>query len=377
MRFRPRCAGVASVGLLAVVAAAGCGTDDGGSQSSGTANVSDPVDASGSTPDNSESPEPEPTESPEPESTAAPVASTTTAAPTTSADPTTTLAPPPPALGWRTVEVVDPTRTTDEVLDGEGNVVVPAEAQRTIPVELLYPASDEGGENSAPADVEARPLIIWMHGLLSESFAGDPVLLNLFDAGYLVAAPNSPETTFPAGDASDPIEITEDLSTVIDALVDPSDGVADDLAAFIDGDRIGAGGHSLGSSTAVAAAFHDCCRDDRIHAVAASGYISGFDYGDADFVLDDTPLMMIVGEADDIAPETQARTLFDRSVGSAYLLTVDDLGHFDLTSSPGTPGGQAFNAGLAAFFDQHLAGVDDEPMARFADELSAGTLVIG
>ena len=281
------------------------------------------------------------------------------------------------ALGWRTVDVVDPTRTTDEVLDGDGNVLVSAATERTIPVELLYPALGDGGENSSPADVEARPLIIWMHGLLSESLAGDPVLLNLFDAGYLVAAPNSPETTFPAGDASDPIEITEDLSTVIDALVDPSDGVADDLAALIDGDRIGAGGHSLGSSTAVAATFHDCCRDDRIDAVAASGYISGFDYGGADFVLDDTPLMMIVGEADDIAPETQARTLFDRSVGAAYLLTVDDLGHFELTWSPGTPGGQAFNAGLAAFFDQHLAGVDDEAMARFGDELSAGTLVVG
>ncbi len=47
-----------------------------------------------------------------------------------------------------------------------------------------------------------------------------------------------------------------------------------------------------------------------------------------------------------------------------------------MSRSSSTVAIRPLSTGLAAFVDQHLAGMDDEPMARFANELSAGTLVV-
>ena len=87
--------------------------------------------------------------------------------------------------------------------------------------------------------------------------------------GYVVAAPNYPLTSRNAhtevrfADISDVSEQVKDVSFIIDSLL--ADPV---LGKFIDKDRIGTTGHSLGAVTSYFASFGMRTRDPRIKATA-------------------------------------------------------------------------------------------------------------
>ncbi len=307
--------------------------------------------------------------SPSEATTAPSIAETATTSTSTTTEPTspTTTAPvvpptsaqseaEPPAIGWRTVEVIDPTRPTDEVIR-EGSVVLEAATDRTIPVEIVYPAEGDGGQDASHAAGVTRPLVIWINGLGGRAAPGDPLLLALHDAGYIVAAPNSPEVSAPAGQDNDVPELPADAAAVIDALVDPTDGVADDLQPAIDSTRIGAAGHSVGANAVLALAFHDCCRDDRIDAVAAYGSARLEAHGFADLAVEGVPLLLITGSADAIAPTAGSQTVFDRGSESTYLLEIDGADHFQpIYDGAETATGATSIEALVAFFDVHLSG---------------------
>ena len=292
--------------------------------------------------------------------------------------PPTEPPPEPSAIAWRTVEVVDPARPTDEVVR-EGAVVLEASDVRTIPVEVVYPGAGQGGEGSPPAATAARPLVVWINGLGGLAAPGDPLLLALYDAGFIVAAPNSPEVSAPAGQFADVPELPADVTAVIDALLDPDDGVGDDLSATIDADRIGVAGHSVGAGAALALAYHDCCRDDRIDAVAAYGPARLDMNGFAELKVIGPPLLLVGGSADEIAPTSESQAVFDLAQDSdesqAYLLEIAGADHFQpIYDGPATPQGATSAEALVTFFGVHLAGdVDPTALEQFGATLDSGT----
>lgn len=80
--------------------------------------------------------------------------------------------------------LVDSRRRVDEVVQNEV-VVLEERGERRIDVDLLYP-SVEAAENAEPAQVEPRPLIVWLNGLGGRSGLGNPVPYALGKAGFVV-----------------------------------------------------------------------------------------------------------------------------------------------------------------------------------------------
>jgi dienelactone hydrolase len=308
-----------------------------------------------------------------------PSSTATTAVSSTTAAPSTTVAPPSTAVdegavAWTTIDIVDATRSTDEVLGPHGVVLLTASPTRTIPTVLLYPGRDGGGEGAAPAQVGPRPLVVWLNGLGGRATAGDPLLLALYEAGYIVAAPNTPEIAAPVGHAGGYVHLPDDTSAVIDALIRPDDGVADELAAIVAPRRIGVVGHSIGGSGVYGVAFHDCCRDDRISAAAVFAP-PRFDFEGGDFQFSGLPLLIIHGSADHIIALDQSESARDRAE-NALLVVLTEADHFQPVYGNERPDVLALSeALLTTFLDVHLAGVAnldelDAILARYAERIS-------
>lgn len=328
--------------MLAVVA---CSSDDG---------ADDAVPSTGSSPADGSVAAATTTDRP---GTTAPITSSppATAGTSSTAAPTTTAAGDTD-IAWMTIEVVDASRPTAEVLGPDGGVVLAASPQRVIPTELVYPGRDGGGENATPAGVPPRPLVLWLNGLGGRATAGDPLLLALLDAGYIVAAPNVAEISEPVAFPGGFTQIPGDARAVLDALIDPGDGVADDLAPLIDPERVGLAGHSIGAFGVLGAAYHDCCRDERIDAVAVFAPPSGADFGGGEFRYDGTPLLIIHGGADQISPLEQSRELL-RNTTNGLLVSQPDADHFQPVYGNDRPDILEQSAALlTTFFDIEVAG---------------------
>lgn len=293
-----------------------------------------------------------------PAATTAPPATTATTAPTTESAPTTsttTSVAVEVGLAWREIDIVDETRATDEVLGTDGSVLLPASNTRTISTVLLYPGVDGGGEDATVATVETRPLVIWLNGFGGRAGPGDPLLLALYDAGYVVAAPNISElaapVSFPGGYPKQP----GDVSAVIDALLSSDDGVVDDLAAVVDGERIGIAGHSIGGSGVLGVTYHDCCRDERLDA-AATFAAPLIDFEGGEFDLAAPPLLAVHGGADGSVTIDQSEMAIDRA-GQGLLVVIDGADHFQPVYGNDRPDVlEISEAVLTTFMNVHVAG---------------------
>jgi predicted dienelactone hydrolase len=293
------------------------------------------------------------------------VSSTTTAAttststaPPTSTSSTTTTAPVEAVLAWRTVDLVDPTRPTAEVVAADGKILLAASEDRHVESVMLFLGADGGGEGAAASPGTPRPLVVWLNGLGGRASPGDPVLVALAEAGYIVIAPNVPEISSPVSSPAGFVEQPADVRLAIDSLLDPSDGVADDLAAAIDPARVGVAGHSIGTAGALGTAYHPCCIDERVSAVVAFGVIPAFRFDDTDYDVSGPPLLLIYGDEDNISPVELGEQFLESADGPAYLLTIPGADHF--TPVYGGPGDNDANnlatTVLVGFFDEHLAG---------------------
>lgn len=291
-----------------------------------------------------------------PPSSAGSISPSTTSSTTTTT--TTTTLVDDVGIAWATVDVVDATRATDEVLGPEGVVLLTASPTRTIPTVLLYPGRDGGGEGAPAARVEPRPLVVWLNGLGGSAAAGDPLLLALYEAGYVVAAPNVREIAAPVSHGGGYVHQPGDVSAVIDALTTPDDGVVDDLAAIVDPARIGVAGHSIGGSGVYGVAFHDCCRDDRISAAAVFAP-PRIDFEGGEFRFSGLPLLIVHGSADQIIALDQSESVRDEAE-DALLVVQAEADHFQPVYGYERPDALALSEGLlTTFLDVHVAGVTE------------------
>jgi pimeloyl-ACP methyl ester carboxylesterase len=277
---------------------------------------------------------------------------------TTSVPPTT--APAQPSLAWRTVDLVDTTRPSVEVLADDGSVAFEASDSRSIPTVILYPGADGGGQDAAVADGSVLPLVVYLKGFGGFNGPADPLLVRLAEDGYIVAAPNIREVSEPVNHVPGYVEQPGDARFVIDALTNPSDGFFDELAAVIDPMGVGLVAHSIGGAGAFGLAYHDCCRDDRVDAVVAFGANTNFALGESDFEFAGTPLLLVHGEADDIAPVELGTTILEVAQPPSHLLTLPGADHFepvygDREGGDGDRAAATAASVVAGFLDLHVA----------------------
>lgn len=268
---------------------------------------------------------------------------------------------------WTTVTVVDPSRPTDEITDAEGAVLLPAADERTIPVNLLYDGDGDGGPDATAAQVEPKPIAVVLHGLGGTEEPGNPLPQRLHRAGYVVIMPNQQETSAPVNSIVGYPLLPGDTTAVLDALLDPADGVADDLATQLDGERIAIIGHSIGATGALAMAFHECCTDSRVDAVATFGASDNFALGDSpwDFTAP-VPKLVIHGTEDQISSVEEASEILDASGPEARLLLVEDADHLQPVYGNDQPEfAESAHDALVAFLAVHLDRAPPETLDPF------------
>ena len=283
-----------------------------------------------------------------------------------------TAADGPFATGWRTLELVDETRTTDAVPGRQ-----PELPERTIEVEVVYPAEGEpapeptgeafaeaaASTEDAPPAEGAFPLVVFGHGFggRADHFRG--LAERWAREGYVVALPWFPLSREGVS-VFDLAAQPGDVSFVIDELTAlPED---DPLAGHVDGERIAVGGHSLGAATTFAVAYNSCCRDDRIDATitVAGGTLpmEGGDYEDPPEV----PMLLVHGARDQVVPVDVGDAMFD-IFDPVWYLRPAEADH--VTVFVGEEG-RLFADAAVAFLDAHLEG-DEAALEAFADEVAA------
>jgi len=165
------------------------------------------------------------------------------------------------------------------------------------------------------------PLVVQVHGFLSNRNGAAYLARHLASHGYVVVAATHPTTTlFAPGGAKleDVVRQPGDLSFLIDRLL-ARGGETSDLPA-VDPARIAVMGHSLGGLTATLAAFHPRLRDPRIAAaISIAGPMEPLKR--ELFRTADVPFLMIAGSGDVIVDyRRNAFVVLDRVPGGMLVL---------------------------------------------------------
>jgi len=281
----------------------------------------------------------------------------------------------PFATGRRTLTLVDPSRPTDEAPG-----VSPARPDRTIEVEVVYPAEGEPGpepavpgglggaavEDAPPAEGE-YPLVVFAHGFsgLGRFFLG--YAEGWARAGYVVALPTFPLSRNGVNIAADVRNQPGDVSFVIDELSALGDD--DPLAGHVDVENIAVGGHSLGGVTVLGAAYNSCCLDPRIDAtIQVSGGplpLEGGTYdGDPE-----RPMLLVHGTADETVPVAVGDAVFDMFAIPIWYLRIEGATHSGVF---GGEAGELFDEATLAFLAAELRDDDDALEAMAASVEASG-----
>jgi dienelactone hydrolase len=236
-------------------------------------------------------------------------------------------------VGVRTFTFVDTSRPTPP------NRTYPGAPERTLPTEVWYPASAPGGRDASLDPAGAPyPLVVMSHEFSGFRTSEEYLGRHLASRGYVVAAPDFPLSNIgaPGGPTLADVENQPgDVGVVID-------GVLGALAGAVDGERVAAGGVSLGGLTTLLATYHRHLRDPRIRAAFAMAPPLGCFFTPKLFGRLHVPLLVMHGTSDDLAPYRQsARRLLRIAPMPRMLVTLENGSHAGFT-------------GFATFADQSL-----------------------
>ena len=127
------------------------------------------------------------------------------------------------------------------------------EGVRSLRTRIWYPADAAG----------PRPLVVFVHGFLSNRLGGRFLARHLAERGYLVASADHPRTRRGAAggpDVNDVANQPRDVSAIIDRITQQS-AAEGPLEGRVDLGRIAVVGHSLGGLTATLSGYHKELRD--------------------------------------------------------------------------------------------------------------------
>lgn len=189
--------------------------------------------------------------------------------------------------------------------------------RRTLASRVWWPALRD-----SPA-----PLLVQMHGFLSNRSGGAYLARHLASRGWVVIAATEPRTTLCARGGArvdDVLEQPGDVRFLIDRLRVRSSALP--ALPPVDTTRIAVAGHSLGGLGATLAAFHPRLRDPRIAAaVSIAGPLAMLE--PAFFRTAPVPFLVIAGSADVIVdPRRNALVALER-VPDATVVSIAGASH--------------------------------------------------
>jgi predicted dienelactone hydrolase len=233
----------------------------------------------------------------------------------------------PHGVGVTTLELVDASRGI------EPNGDYPGASERTLVTEVWYPADPateqpEGRDAPLAAHDGPYPLIVFAHGFGSMRTLSASYTQHLASHGYVVAAPDFPETNLAAAGGIRAGGITNqpgDVSFVIDSLLDLNDEEGSPFDGAIDPEQIGLTGHSWGAQTTLLTIFGEL-RDERIDAalpIAPAGCaIDDAMVGDVS-----VPLLIMGGSQDLLFRPVNVRHAYDLAHAPRYLVNIVGANH--------------------------------------------------
>lgn len=191
-------------------------------------------------------------------------------------------------------------------------------AGRPLPTTVWYPAEGAG----------PFPLVLFSHGLTSEPGAYASVLRGWARAGFVVAAPAYPFTSYGVRDP-DPLDVINqpaDASEVITRMLALNDRDGDPLRGRIDPARIAAAGHSAGGITTIGLFSNN--RDDRL---TAGIVLSGRQVLPFPFAGPPAPMLFVHGKQDRTVRYADGLAAFDAVPWPKAMMAVTDGGHVAIT----------------------------------------------
>jgi dienelactone hydrolase len=191
-------------------------------------------------------------------------------------------------------------------------------ADRPLPTTVWYPAEGAG----------PFPLVLFSHGLTSEPGAYASVLRAWARAGFVVAAPAYPHTSYRVRDF-DPVDVINqpsDASAVITRMLALNDKAGDPLRGRIDTARIAAAGHSAGGITTIG--LFSGNRDDRL---SAGIVLSGRRVLPVPFSGAPAPILFVHGKLDKTVKYAEGLAAFDAVPWPKAMMAVTKGGHVAIT----------------------------------------------
>ncbi|MET0340737.1 MAG: CocE/NonD family hydrolase [Polyangiales bacterium] len=204
----------------------------------------------------------------------------------------------------------------------------PAVATRKLVTSIHYPAA--AGLRAPLARGEPFPMLMYSHGFSSSKAEAQRVAERAASHGYVVVAPDFPQTNLlaPGGaDVNDGANQPKDVSFVLDQVLALTKDPKHVLANAVDEARIGALGVSLGGFTTLVVSFHPTLRDPRIKAAMPIAALSSF-FAEGFYHTRALPLLLLHGDIDAFVDyELHARRAFARAAPNARLITVRNGTH--------------------------------------------------
>jgi dienelactone hydrolase len=247
--------------------------------------------------------------------------------------------------------LVDESRSTD------AGAATEAQPARTLDTDVYIPAG------TGPF-----PLVVFGHGLSGHPDDFTRLLGAWAEAGYLVAAPAFPLTNVEVPDSGanlgDVINQPGDVTFVIDEMTRLDGDAESDLAGLVDLEHVGVAGLSLGGITTYAAAFSECCRDERIDAsVVLAGTAGTSEEFGAFEASGDTPTLVMHGDADAVIGHGAAVEAYALLAPPKYFVTLLGGGHAEPFSDQSTDFAPIVDRVTTDFWGAYL---DDDPEALAA-----------
>jgi predicted dienelactone hydrolase len=211
---------------------------------------------------------------------------------------------------------------------------------------------------AAPDAPGPFPLIVLSHGLTGTPAKMSRLAEAWATAGYVVALPAYPLTNGGApnavGNAGDVLQQPADVPFVIDQMLALNTDDTSPLYGRIDGERIGAAGHSLGAATTYGVTFSSCCIDERIDAIVI---LAGFllVHPEADDYSRQIPVMIVHGDADPVLNISLDRMAYDLLTGPKWFVTLHGGSHSSGIENLGTPYDALVDAATTDFWNAYLA----------------------
>ncbi|GID91624.1 alpha/beta hydrolase family protein [Amorphoplanes digitatis] len=201
---------------------------------------------------------------------------------------------------------------------------------RALPTTVWYPAAGTVRAEPDPADGAAPaagrfPLVLFSHGLTSRPEDYEAILARWARAGFVVAGPTYPRTSYGAADfdALDIVNQPADASFVIDSLSAP----AGPFGAMVDPNRLAAAGHSAGGITTVG--LFSAYRDERLKAGVV---LNGTDFQGTPFAGPPAALLFVHGRRDETVTHRAGHAVFAAVPWSRAMLSITEGGH--VTKAP-------------------------------------------